>query len=92
MPNLKSLLNKDYQPPNLSELDEVVYCLNCVNQVDGKIGVFAFDDTLYKSTGTHFAITEVFMTVDGLLDFLRGEGFTEHPREEMLTVRRQKNS
>lgn len=87
---LSKRINRDYQPPNLGTLDEVVYCLNCVDQITGMIGSFVFDEELYKSTGAHFAITEVFLTVDGLLDYLREQGFTEHPRDVMLTVRRSK--
>jgi hypothetical protein len=87
---LSKRINADYVPPNLSNMEEVTYCLNCVDQTSGKIGSFVFDEALYESTGAHFAITEVFLTIDGLLDYLRGEGFIEHPRDVMLTVRRAK--
>lgn len=90
MPNLRIYLNKDYIPPDLSTLDEVVYCINCTDQVSGRQGSFIFDEALYKSTGTHFAISEVFLTVDGMFDYMREVGFTDHPRDEMLTVRRAK--
>lgn len=87
---IKNLLNKDYVPPPLASLDEVTYCLSCVDQRTGEIGYFAFDEALYLSTGAHFAITPVCFTVDVLLDYLREQGFTEHPRDAMLTVRRAK--
>lgn len=85
---LSKRINRDYQPPDLAMLDEVTFCINCTDQVSGRAGSFVFDEALYKSTGAHFAVSEVFLTVDGLFDHLREKGFTQFSTTAMFTVRR----
>lgn len=92
MPFTRALLNKDYVPPDISKLDEVTYCINCIDQVSGRQGSFIFDDEMYRATGTHWAMSDIFLTVDGLFDALRGMGFTQHSESELFTVRREKKA
>jgi hypothetical protein len=90
VPFAKSLLNKDYIPPDIDTLDEVTYAINVVDQRTGVIGSMVFDEEMYRLTGTHWSVSPVCMSVDALFDYLRERGFTEHSDSSMFTVRRAK--
>lgn len=87
---LSKLMNRDFKPPDLDTLDEVTYCINCVDQISGRVGSFVCDASMFEKTGTHWAIGPVCLTVDALFDYLREKGFEEYSATSMFTVRRKR--
>ena len=77
-----------FMVPSLSSLQEVTYAINALDQVSLRVGTFAFDDNMYELTGSFFAISPVYDSVDAFYDAMRAAGFTQHSYEKAFTISR----
>ena len=63
---------------NVACVDEISYCINCLDQLSRTRGTFAYDEGYYSMGLGHYAISPVFDSVDDFYFWGREEGFTYH--------------
>lgn len=73
----------------LEDLEQINYCINCVEASTGFRGTFAYDEQLYDWGFGFWAISPIFSRVECFYVWAKEEGFLFHRLGEMCTMSRK---
>ena len=72
--------------PDLEQLQEIYYCVNCTDKNSRLFGYFAYDNELFQMGLGMWSIGPVFDTVDELYSWARGKGFFYHSLKDNFVL------
>lgn len=69
-------------------LESISYAINCLDQMSGAHGTFAYDEVRWQMGLGHYAISPVFKSVEGFYAWAKASGFHYHKINHLFCLTR----